>query len=74
MIAAVAASVAAGLAVALGLAAAGPVAVLVAAVGLLQVLVAARWFAALDVDAAARGGAVVGCGRGDRGRPRGCAA
>jgi hypothetical protein len=60
MIAAVAASVAAGLAVALGLAAAGPVAVLVAAVGLLQLIVAVRWFVALDVDAAARGGALVG--------------
>ena len=47
MIAAVAASLAAGLAAALGLAAAGPVAVLVAAVGLVQVLVAVRWFAAL---------------------------
>jgi len=60
MIAAVAASVATGLAVALGLAAAGPVGVLVAAVGLLQVMVAVRWFAALDVTAAARGGALVG--------------
>jgi hypothetical protein len=60
MIAAVAASVAAGLAVALGLAAAGPMAVLVAAVGLLQVIVAVRWFTTLDVDAAARSGALVG--------------
>lgn len=60
MIAAVAASVAAGFAVALGLAAAGPVALLVAAVALLQVLVAFRWFAALEVDAAARSGALVG--------------
>jgi hypothetical protein len=60
MIAAVAACVAAGLAVVLGVAAAGPVAVLVAAVALVQLLVVARWFAALDVTAAARGGAVVG--------------
>lgn len=60
MIAAVAASVAAGLAVVLGLAAAGPIGVLVAAVALVQLLVVARWFAALDVAAAARGGAVVG--------------
>lgn len=60
MIAAVAASVAAGLAVVLGLAAAGPVGVLVAAVALVQLLVVARWFAALDVSAAARGGALVG--------------
>jgi hypothetical protein len=60
MIAAVAASVAAGLAVAIGLAAAGPVAVLVAALGLLQAVVALRWFAALDVAAAARSGAFVG--------------
>jgi hypothetical protein len=60
MIAAVATSVAAGLAAVLGIAAAGPVGVLVAAIGLLQLLVAARWFVALDVSAAARGGAVVG--------------
>jgi hypothetical protein len=60
MIAAVAAFVAAGLAVVLGLAAAGPVGVLVAAVALVQLLVVARWFAALDVSAAARGGAVIG--------------
>jgi hypothetical protein len=60
MIAAVAASVAAALAVALGLAATGPVAVLAAAVGLLQVMVAFRWFAALEVDADARSGALVG--------------
>ena len=60
MIAAVAASVAAGLAAVLGIAAAGPVGVLVAAIGLLQLLVAARWFAALGVSAAARGGAFVG--------------
>jgi hypothetical protein len=60
MIAAVAASVAAGLALVLGLAAAGPVAVLVAAVALVQLLVVARWFAFLDVSAAARGGAFVG--------------
>lgn len=60
MINAVAAAVAVGLALALGLAAAGPVAVLVAAVALVQVLVALRWFAVLDVDAAARGGAIVG--------------
>lgn len=60
MIAVVAALVAAGLAVALGLAAAGPVAVLVAAVALLQLMVAFRWFLALDLDAAARSGALVG--------------
>ena len=60
MIAAVTASLAAGLAAAVGLAAAGPVPVLVAAVGLVQVLVAARWFAVLGIGAAARGGAVVG--------------
>jgi hypothetical protein len=60
MIAAVAASVAAALAVVLGLAAAGPVGVLVAAVALVQLLVVARWFGALDVSAAARSGALVG--------------
>jgi hypothetical protein len=60
MIAAVAASVAAGLALLLGLAAAGPVAVLVGAVALVQLLVVVRWFAVLAVSAAARGGAVVG--------------
>jgi hypothetical protein len=60
MINAVAACVAAGLALVLGLSAAGPTAVLVAAVALLQVLVALRWFAVLDIDAAARGGAIVG--------------
>jgi hypothetical protein len=62
MIAAVAALVAAGLAALLGLAAAGPVAVLVAAVALLQLLVVMRWFAALDVQAAARSGTVIGAG------------
>jgi hypothetical protein len=60
MIAAVAASVAVGLAAVLGIAAAGPVGVLVAAIGLLQLLVAARWFVALDVSAAVRGGTLVG--------------
>jgi hypothetical protein len=62
MIAAAAALLAAGLAVLLGLAAAGPVAVLVAAVALLQLLVAMRWFAALDLQAAARTGTLIGAG------------
>jgi hypothetical protein len=60
MIAAVAASAAAGLALVLGLAAAGPVGVLVVAVALVQLLVVVRWFAAIDVAAAARSGAFVG--------------
>ena len=60
MIAAAAATIAAGLAVVLGLAAAGPVAVMVAAIALVQLLLVVRWFGVLDVSAAARGGALVG--------------
>jgi hypothetical protein len=60
MINPIAAGIAVGLALVLGLAAAGPVGVLVAAIALVQVLVALRWFAVLDIDAAARGGAIVG--------------